>query len=316
MTAAWQRAMIALARSEHAKRVLRPVVGRTLLAERFVGCANANAAVTAALELRDTHGITASLFYLGEYVDDPARAAETVRQSCKAAELLGNAGLDVHVSADPTAIGFMTGEALANENAERIARRIAAQQAGTRKYLMLDMEDMTLLEPTLELHRHLISCGLPAGITLQARLRRTESDLAPLLQARTAVRLVKGAFPLGPRHDHQGRAAIGQSFVALAERMLTPEARKAGFYPSFATHDDALVERVIRFARANGWSREDYEVEFLYGIRTHWQLELRRRGINVRVYLPFGTDWWPYVMRRIGENPRNLLRVARVTGRR
>jgi proline dehydrogenase len=304
--------MIAVARSERAKRVLQSAVGRTLLAKRFVGYTTADAAAAAALELRVRHGITSSLFYLGEYVDDPDRAAETVRQSCEAAELLGKVGLDVHVSADPTAIGYMTSEALAKENAERIARTIAAQPAGGRNYLLLDMEDLTLLEPTLELHRHLTDAGLPTGITLQARLRRTKSDLEPLLHLPTAVRLVKGAFPLGPEHDHQGRSAIAQSFLVLAEQMLAPEARDAGFYPSFATHDDAIIDRVIGLAWASGWRPEEYEVECLYGVRTRWQSELRRHGVNVRVYLPFGADWWPYVMRRVGENPSNLLRVARV----
>ena len=130
------------------------------------------------------------------------------------------------------------------------------------------------------------------------------------------VRLVKGAFPLGPNNDFQGRHAIAQNFLALAKMMLSAEARQAGFYPTFGTHDDAIAREVIALARKRGWRPGEYEFEFLYQVRPEWQRELRREGHAVRVYLPFGTDWWPYVMRRIGENPRNLLLVSRIARRR
>jgi proline dehydrogenase len=311
MEGVWQRAMIALARSAQVKRLLQGPIGRSLLAQRFVGRATAEEAVVAAAGLRAQQGITSSLFYLGEYVDDVSRTAEAVRQSCNVARLLADAGLDVHVSIDPTAVGYMTSDALAKENAEEIGRVIATQPTTSRKCLMLDMEDLDLLEPTLDLHRHLVSIGVPSGVTLQARLRRTPSDLAPLLQTSSYVRLVKGAFPLGPQHDHQGRSAINEAFVALAGRMLSPEARAARMYPSFATHDEVLVEHVIKLAAEHGWTVDEYEIECLYGVRPQWQCALRRRGIHVRVYLPFGTDWWAYVLRRVGERPQNILQVAR-----
>jgi proline dehydrogenase len=311
MAGAWQRAMIAFARNVQAKRLLQGLLGRSLLAQRFVGRPTAEAAVAMAADLKARDGITSSLFYLGEYVDDPARTAETVRQSCQVARLLGDAGLDAHVSIDPTAVGYLTSDALAKQNAEAIGRAIAAQPAAPGNWLMLDMEDLDLLEPTLDMHRHLMAAGIRTGVTLQARLRRTSSDLEPLLYTPTSVRLVKGAFPLGAQHDHQGRSKINEVFAALSERMLSPDARAAGFYPSFATHDGALVDRVIELARGNGWTTGEYEIECLYGVRQRWQQELRRRGVSVRVYLPFGTDWWAYVLRRVGERPQNLLHVAR-----
>src|SRR6185312_17440147 len=120
-------------------------------------------------------------------------------------------------------------------------------------WLMLDMEDLSMLEPTLALLHHLLARSLPAAITLQARLRRTRADLAPLLAKPTSVRLVKGAFPLGAGHDYQSAAEISQNFLSLASMMLSPAAREAGFYPSFGTHDDVLAREVIRLAQANGW---------------------------------------------------------------
>jgi proline dehydrogenase len=310
----WQRFAATLATSKRARRMIEPVAARTVLGRRFIEYGSAESAVAAAGNLRERLGIAASLFYLGEYVDDPLRVEETVGESCRVAEALTAAGLDTHVSVDPTAIGYLTSRDLCRENACRVAGVVAA---GTgRRCLMLDMEDLNLLEPTIHLFHDLRGLGLPAGITLQARLRRTASDLLPIVETDTTVRLVKGAFPLGPEHDFQGRRAIGRNFLALAEIMLRPQAKEAGFYPAFGTHDDAIAREVIALAHAKGWRPDEYEFEFLYQVRPEWQRELRRQGHAVRVYLPFGTDWWPYVMRRIGENPRNLLLVTRILRQR
>ena len=223
--------------------------------------------VETALRLSADFGITASLFFLGEYVRDPAKVEQNVRNTIEAAELLGRAGLDAHVSIDPTAVGFMTSATLGRTNAERIASAIAGQPLRPHNYLMLDMEDHALLAPTLALHAGLLDQGLPAAITLQARLRRTEQDVQPLVQRRTAVRLVKGAFPLGPVHDHRGSRAITESFLRIGSAMLSEDARRAGFYPVFATHDDALARQLIGLARSRGWEPEQYEFEMLYGVR-------------------------------------------------
>ena len=303
--------MIALARSERLKAAAGRFAGTSLLARQFVAGDGPDAAVHTARRLRAQWGISASLFYLGEYVADPVVAERNVEMTIAAVERLGTAGLDVHVSIDPTAIGYLAGEALAVRNAERVGRAVDRQRADGRSCLMLDMEDLSLVEPTLRLHELLRGRGLPAGVTLQARLRRTESDLAPLVGQRTAVRLVKGAFPRGPEDDVQGRERITARYVELARRMLSEEAREAGFYPVFATHDDALARQLIDLARGSGWEPGQYEFELLYGVRPDWQKELRARGEAVRVYLPFGTDWWPYAIRRVGENPRNLIALAR-----
>ena len=93
--------------------------------------------------------------------------------------------------------------------------------------------------------------------------------------------------------------------------LLAPAARAAGFYPVFATHDNALAQQLIATAEGNGWGPQEYEFEMLYGVRPAWQQELRARGLSVRVYLPFGSDWWPYATRRVGEHPRNVLLLGR-----
>jgi proline dehydrogenase len=186
----WQRTMIRLARSERVTGLMQRHGGATALARRFVVVGGPEAAVAAARRLRDRRGISASLSYLGEYVSDPALIDRTVEASLAVSVLLGAAGLDVQVSADPTAIGQLASPDLCRTNAERIARSVASQPAAGRNFLMLDMEDLSLVGPTLRLQSHLFDQGLPAAVTLQARLRRTEGDLESVLTRSAAVRLV------------------------------------------------------------------------------------------------------------------------------
>lgn len=334
----FQRTTIALARSPAMGRAMRSVAARTSLAQRFVGGADVDAAVRTALRLRDAHGIRASLFYLGEYVADPAAIEHNVSQAINACGALGAAGLDVHVSVDPTAIGYMASDALGEANAGRIgealrqaAGREIGQTAGQgtgpatgqatgqaagqaaragQHWMVLDMEDAGIRERTCVLHRSLLEAGLPAGLTLQARRRRTPEDLAWAIRQHTSLRLVKGAFPERAL-DHAGRDRIDHAYLDAAAIMLSREAREAGFYPVFGTHDDRLAGAIMALARERGWSPDAFEFEMLYGVRPDWQLALRGLGYNVRVYLPFGGDWWPYAIRRVGENPGNAWLLAR-----
>lgn len=314
----FQRTTIALARSPAMGRAMRAVAARTSLAQRFVGGADVDTAVRTALRLRDAHGIRASLFYLGEYVADPAAIEHNVSQAINACGALGAAGLDVHVSVDPTAIGYMASDALGEANARRIGqalRQAAGQDTGQaaragQHWMVLDMEDAGIRERTCVLHRSLLEAGLPAGLTLQARRRRTPEDLAWAIRQHTSLRLVKGAFPERAL-DHAGRDRIDHAYLDAAAIMLSREAREAGFYPVFGTHDDRLAGAIMALARERGWSPDAFEFEMLYGVRPDWQLALRGLGYNVRVYLPFGGDWWPYAIRRVGENPGNAWLLAR-----
>lgn len=318
----FQRTTIALARSPLMGRTMRAMAARTSLARRFVGGADVDAAVQTALRLRDAHGIRASLFYLGEYVAEPVAIEHNVSQAIEACHALGAAGLDVHVSIDPTAIGFMASDALGTENARRIGAAASAAAGATadsaapriggaaRNWVVLDMEDSGIRDRTCALHRDLLQAGLPAGLTLQARRRRTPEDLAWAIRQRTSLRLVKGAFPERAL-DHAGRARIDQAYLDAAGIMLSHEARESGFYPVFGTHDDRLAGAILTLARERGWAPDAFEFEMLYGVRPDWQLALRGLGYNVRVYLPFGADWWPYAIRRVGENSRNAWLLAR-----
>lgn len=308
----WQSAMIALARSPVWKRRMQEQRSASGLARRYVGGADVAEAVDTAKALR-AGNIRASLFYLGEYVDSPALVEENVEAKIAVARRLAAEGLDVHVSVDPTQIGCAIDWERGCENAERIAEVVlsaAGRQPGVH-CVMLDMEDFSVNSATLELHDRLRKRGFPMAQTLQAYLRKTYSDMEWKIAQGAKVRLVKGAFAAGADIAFTNQDEIKASYRSLIDLMLGDAARASGFYPIFATHDHALQAHVIEQARAKGWAKGSYEFEMLYGARPDIADDLAHAGERIRLYLPFGRDWWPYAVRRIGENPRNALLLAR-----
>ena len=287
------------------------------LARQYTGGRTVGEAVDLAVRLRDRDGLSASLFHLGEYVADPAAVEQTVLVKQAAAAALGHAGLDVHVSVDPTQIGLLQGQGTFLANLERIARAVSPASSGRprRHALMLDMEDASVTDATLDGHARLVASQLPAAVTLQAYRYRSPMDLEALLAKGAMVRLVKGGFPAGPTLAHQNRRDIEQAYLGLAATMLLPEARARGVYPVFATHDHRLQDQICELARRRGWSPREWEFEMLLGARDALARRRAGEGHRVRLYIPFGQDWWPYAMRRIGENPRSLGLLLRGTVR-
>jgi proline dehydrogenase len=308
----WQSLMIALARNRRLTEFMHRNAAASALARHFVGGRDLAAAIATARELQQ-RGVGVSLFYLGEYVADPALVRETVAQKIAAIEALATAGLDVHVSVDPTQIGYSIDADLGRRNGLAIGQalaRVAAGRNSGRHFLMLDMEDCTLVTPTLRLREELAATGVPVAQTLQAYLRRTAADLKPIIAAGGAARLVKGAFADMTERAFPSRAAIDANYLALVDRMLSDEARKTGFYPIFGTHDERLALRILALAETRGWPRDSFEFEMLYGVRPRLQA-LLADGARLRLYLPFGEAWFPYAIRRVGESPRNIRLILR-----
>lgn len=303
----WQKSMIALATSPRLIDAMHRSDLMQRLSERFVGGSDAAAAVARALEL-ERSGRTSSLFFLGEYVADPALIERSVTALLDVIARLSATELELHVSVDPTQAGSMLDWSLCQSNVRRIAEAMAGASTpgAARRVLMLDMEDSSVTQRTLELHQHLRATGLPAAVTVQAYLRRSAEDVRHLVALGATVRLVKGALAEGAGVAYTSRADIDASYRALVEQLLGPEARARGVYPAFGTHDEAMVAHAQRVAQANGWQRHQWEVEMLLGVRPALQRQLVARGLAVRLYLPFGERFWPYTIRRVGENPRNL----------
>ena len=310
---AWQSAMIALARSGGVTRFVQGSRLGAALARRYVAGRTVEDAFIRAERLASERAIRGSLFYLGEYVSDPAKIEATVAAQLAIVAKLAASPLDLHLSVDPTQIGQMVDPALARRNAFAVGEAIAAgpRNGGRRAALMLDMEDHTFVDATIGLHDALREAGLPAALTLQAYLRRTEADLSRQIARGSHVRLVKGAFAAGAAISFVRRAEIKASSRRLIDLMLSRRAREAGFYPSIATHDDALQRYAAERAAANGWPDGAWEIEMLLGVRDDLAAALAASGRRVRLYLPFGRDWWPYAIRRVGENPGSVTLLAR-----
>lgn len=306
----WQGAMIALARSPSVTRFMQDRAPTAGLAARFVAGADVAAFIATAQQLR-TRNLSTSAFFLGEYVSDPAKVALNVEGILAAITAIDGATVDLHVSVDPSQVGYAVDPALGEANTFAIAEALAARPVPGRKTLMLDMEDESYVPVTLALHAKLKAADLPAAVTLQAYLKRSAFDLETLIEGGAMVRLVKGAFVGTPQTAFVTRMHIDASYRAQAFRLLSPEARAAGVRPVFGTHDEAIIHGVCAMARANGWQPGEYEFEMLYGVRPALQQRLAGRGETVRLYLPFGRDWWPYAVRRVGESPHNAWLVAK-----
>lgn len=306
----WKSTMAGLASSKAIARFMQGNRFARGLAARFVGGDSAPAAIRKCVEL-SARGVAISLNYLGEYVESPAAIEENVSQILTTIGLLGQSALDVHASIYPTQIGYAHCGELGEANGLRIGQALTEQPAsGRRRLLMLDMEDFPLVQRTLDLRARLAESGCPAGITVQAYLHRTERDLRGLVEdGAAAIRLVKGAFAESPERAWTRRSDIDREYLRHAGYLLSAGAKAHGLYPVFATHDAAMMEAVIGVAERNQWPRDGYEFEMLYGVRLPLQRQIVREGRRLRLYVPFGTEWWPYTMHRIGENPANARMV-------
>jgi proline dehydrogenase len=278
------------------------------LSRRFV-VGDALPAARRKIETLQADGLLASVYYLGEYVVSEPLVEENVRQILQLIEASDGWGASTFLSVDPTQVGYSISDELGAENALRIGRALA--ERGSLRFLMIDMEDASYVERSIALYARLRSLSIPSAITLQTYLRRTVDDVQRLGRTGAAIRLCKGAFVASRDIAWTRRHEIDAAFLAVARRLLSPEMKAAGAYPILATHDDRMIEALVPELRANGWQPDQYEIEMLYGFGEERQRQLAREGHTVRVYVPYGEQWWPYTVRRIGEKPANARFVLR-----
>ena len=173
-------------------------------------------------------------------------------------------------------------------------------------FVRVDMEDHTKTDATLDLWRELRPLNPNSGVVIQSALRRSAADVAALIEERAPIRLCKGAYNEPASVAFRERGEISDSYFELGAALL-----RADVYPAFATHDGALIGRLARFARGEGISPDRYEFQMLYGVRRDLQQQLLDKGFRVRLYVPFGTQWYPYFMRRLAEKPANVMFMLR-----
>ncbi|HET6259284.1 proline dehydrogenase family protein [Pseudonocardia sp.] len=275
-----------------------------LLVNRFVAGTTVEDALTAARRITADRLVTVD--HLGEDTTDRAQADATVAAYRTLLGRLSHEGLAdrVEVSVKLSALGqslAVDADKIALESARQICESAAA--AGTT--VTVDMEDHTTTESTLGIVRDLRVDHPWVGAVLQAQLRRTEGDCRDLAGGGSRVRLCKGAYD-EPASAAFRRGEVDRSFVRCLKVLMAGEG-----LPMVATHDPRLVEIARFLAERHGRTADDYELQMLYGVRPHAQSELAAEGLRVRVYLPYGTEWFGYFMRRLGERPANLAFFAR-----
>ena len=268
---------------------------------RFVAGTTLNDAV-ASVRALNAAGATATLDVLGESVDDRASADRAAAAYVEAIERIAAEGLEANVSIKLTQMGLDLG---VDECLEVLA---PVADAGDRHevFIRIDMESSATTDRTLEVVRRLRADGHDVGPVIQSYLRRSPDDVERLAADRVRTRICKGAYAESPEVAHQERVAIGDAFVLLCEQLLRADA-----YPGVATHDPDMIERVAAFARERGIGHDRFEFQMLYGVRRDLQRQLIERGYRLRIYVPYGTEWYPYFMRRLAERPANVLFVLR-----
>jgi proline dehydrogenase len=304
-----RKALMAAAASRRVRDAVMSAPGARGVVDRYVAGESSEDAVAAARELRSA-GLLVTLDYLGEDTTDVQRAAATAAQYVHLLGKLAAEGLTedgaVEVSVKPTAVGLLLGtegqsgpnalgERVATEHLERIV--VAARDAGTT--VTIDAEDHRSTEAALRIANSLRSRFPSVGTVLQAALRRTESDVRELAAPGTRVRLCKGAYAEPVAEAFESRHEVDKSFARCLRILMTGPG-----YPMIATHDP----RLIAITRSLGLARsaDSFEYQMLHGVRPDEQRRLAASGAKVRVYVPYGDDWYPYLVRRLAERPANL----------
>jgi len=281
-----------------------PLVPKFLVgkvAARYVAGNTADEALRVIRTLND-EGAMATLDVLGEAVDDRAQARSAVEEYIGLFEAIQERGLDANVSIKLTLLGLDIEESFCRDNVDEIAR--AAKAHGN--FVRIDMEDHSTHDATFRIYRELQAKYGNLGVVLQAYMRRLLDDIAALPAEGANVRLCKGIYIEPRRVAWKGYETVRLNFIAGLEKILD-----RGIYPAVATHDEYLVAAAVRMVDRAGLQREQYELQMLLGVEEELRRILIERGHRVRVYVPYGKDWYPYSIRRMRENPQVAGHVVR-----
>jgi proline dehydrogenase len=295
-------AMLWLAGNPGAERLVRGMPVTRPLVNRFVAGDDLETALAQVRAINEA-GMHVSLDLLGESVTDEARARAACDAYLDMLERVHTLGALANISIKLTMLGLHISDASARDKLERIV----ARADGLGNFVRIDMESSAHTERTLALFRR-IHDQYPAavGIVLQSYLYRTDRDLDEMIERGARVRIVKGAYREPPSVAYPHKSDVDDAFRRQIERLLD-----AGTYPAIATHDEAMTRVARGYAMRMGIDPACFEFQMLYGIRRDLQEQLRAAGYNVRVYVPFGTMWYAYFMRRLAERPANLFFILR-----
>jgi proline dehydrogenase len=267
------------------------------LAQRYVAGEELTDGIVVA-ETLNTQRLLVSLDHLGESVTNVAEARRAVAAYLEALEAIHAEDVEGNISLKLTQLGLDVSRELCVGHLRSILERAAALDT----FVRLDMESTAYTQRTLDVHAELWNAGYHnVGIVLQAYLYRTAADVERAIEMGVQVRLCKGAYLEPPRVAYADKAEVDANYARLMERLLL-----AGTHPAIATHDERLINRCLQIVRAEHIAPEQFDFEMLFGVRRDLQLRLVNEGYRVRVYLPYGAEWYPYLVRRLAERPANL----------
>jgi proline dehydrogenase len=266
------------------------------MARRFVAGETLDEALLAARACNSV-GMYTSLDYLGENVATVADAQRARDAYLQIFERIAQEHLHANVSCKLTQLGLD----LSTEFCEGLVRSIAERAAGYDNFLRVDMEGSQYTQRTIDIVKSVRARTPAVGTVIQSYLYRSEGDVQDLLSVGCRIRLCKGAYKESEEVAFKRKADVDNNYIRLAQ-MLLP----SGFFHAIATHDPHMIARTIRFAAAKRISKDDFEFQMLYGVRTDLQRQLVKDGYRLRIYIPYGRDWFPYFMRRLAERPANL----------
>ncbi|HJT59095.1 MAG TPA: proline dehydrogenase family protein [Ktedonobacteraceae bacterium] len=269
------------------------------VSHRFVAGEALDDAVEATRVLNQ-RGMHVSLDHLGENVSDAKEALSAAQDYIHILDCIKQAGVDANISIKLTALGLDIGQELCEQNVTRILEH--AQQFPM--FVRIDMEGSAYTEQTVDITLRMHERFEHVGTVIQSCLYRSKKDVEQLIVQGVRVRLVKGAYKEPKSVAFQNKSEVDHNYVKLMTMLL-----QHGNYPALATHDEAIINAACKFARDNGISKAAFEFQMLYGIRRDLQEKLVSQGYNMRVYVPYGSQWYPYLMRRMAERPANLVFV-------
>ena len=278
------------------------MAGERGFARRFIAGETVDEVIAAGRAV-EARGLRLTLDYLGESVSSLAAAESATREYFEILDAVVRSGIGRNISLKLTQLGLTRDRAACLGN----LRRILTPAARDGFFVRIDMEDSPHTDATLDIFETLWREGFTnVGVVLQSALRRSEADLTRVMALGARVRLVKGAYKEPADVAWQRKADVDAAFVRMMERLLAE-----GTFPALATHDERLIDAARRFAARHNLAQDAYEFQMLYGIRRDLQASLAAQGYGVRVYIPFGREWFPYFMRRLGERPANVAFVLR-----
>jgi proline dehydrogenase len=297
-------AFIALSRNRILRNFSeRSIVGRRMSARFVAGMEIGDALLVA--EAVNRQGMAVTLDLLGESAASEIEARQAADIYHELLDSIAARKLNANISVKLTQMGLQLSPMLA----ESIAWKLAEHAGGLGNFVRIDMEDSSLTQVTLDIVRRLHARpeGRAAiGIVIQAYLYRSEADIEQLLAEGVRVRLCKGAYKEPADVAFPRKADVDENYIRLSELLL-----ESPVYHALATHDEAMIESAKSFARQHRIDASRFEFQMLYGVRRDLQRNLVREGYRVRVYVPFGKDWYPYFMRRLAERPANAIFLAK-----